>query len=141
MALRSTPSGEAQPTPGREAAAKGSASALITTPWLWRKFRGSSNAALCGDLLYFVVHMKYYDRPSKGAMTYAHALVALDARTLAPRRTSQPFFFASADDVEYCLALDVTAGGVARMWFSSRDADPALATVPLDALQWSDHAA
>jgi tetratricopeptide (TPR) repeat protein len=110
-----------------------------STPWLWRKFRGSSNPARFGGLLYFVVHFKYYDTPTKSAMTYAHAIVALDASTLAPRRTSQPFYFAARDNVEYCLALDVTPGGVARMWFSSRDSDPALASVALDALEWISH--
>lgn len=108
-------------------------------PWLWSKFRGSSNASWHRGLLYFVVHLKYYNRPAEGAMTYVHALVALDPASLAPRRTSQPFYFARKDDVEYCLGLDVSFGGVARMWFSSRDAEPALVSVPLDSLRWVDH--
>lgn len=108
------------------------------TPWLWRKFRGSSNGAAFGGLLYFVVHMKYYDQPSKGAMTYVHALAAVDPVSLAPRRTSQPFTFAASNDVEYCLSLDITLGGVARMWFSSRDASPALASVPIEDLVWAE---
>jgi hypothetical protein len=116
------------------------ATASPATPWLWRKFRGSSNGSSFGGLLYFAVHMKYYDQPAKGAMTYAHALVAVDPASLAPRKTSQPFTFAARDNVEYCLALDVTPGGVARMWFSSRDASPALAAVPLEDLVWAEHA-
>ena len=114
------------------------AAAQPQTPWLWRKFRGSSNEAAFGGLLYFVVHMKYYDQPSKGAMTYVHALAAVDPVSLAPRRTSQPFTFAASNDVEYCLSLDITLGGVARMWFSSRDASPALASVPIEDLVWAE---
>jgi len=113
--------------------------ALHETPWLWRKFRGSSNGSWFSGLLYFVVHFKYYDRPAKSAMTYVHCLVAVDPETLAPRRTSQPFYFAERDNVEYCLGLDVAPSGVARMWFSSRDSSPRLASVPLDALRWVEH--
>jgi len=139
-ALRVVKPAAAAPEPGAAVpVAFADSGAGLATPWLWRKFRGSSNRAAFGGLLYFVVHMKYYDQPAKGAMTYAHALVAVDPDSLVPRRTSQPFNFAERNNVEYCLALDITLGGVARMWFSSRDASPALAAVPLEDLVWAEN--
>jgi glycosyltransferase involved in cell wall biosynthesis len=70
------------------------------TPYLFERFRGSTNGIRVGREIWMLVHVvSYEDR-----RFYFHAIVALDADTYLPIRYTDMFTF-EGKDVEYCLGM------------------------------------
>jgi hypothetical protein len=94
------------------------------------KLRGSANPVLFKDEYWCLVHFVKYGEPRK----YYHQFVLLDRATLKPLKLSMPFYFKN-QGIEYCTGVHVDESGV-QVVYSSFDANPCLAKVPLSAFEF-----
>ena len=73
----------------------------ISTPPVFRYFRGSTNGCRVGDEIWFICHVVSYE----SRRYYYHAFVVLDAATCEVKRYTTLFTF-EGQPVEYCLGLE-----------------------------------
>lgn len=100
-----------------------------TSPY-FSKLRGSANPVLFKDEYWCLVHFVKYGEPRK----YYHQFVLLDKATLKPLKLSMPFYFKN-QGIEYCTGMYVDESG-AQFIYSSFDANPCVAKVPLQAFEF-----
>jgi glycosyltransferase involved in cell wall biosynthesis len=100
-----------------------------TSPY-FSKLRGSANPVLFKDEYWCLVHFVKYGEPRK----YYHQFVLLDKTTLKPLKLSMPFYFKN-QGIEYCTGMHVDDSG-AQFVYSSFDANPCLAKVPLHVFEF-----
>lgn len=73
----------------------------ISTPPIFKYFRGSTNGCRVRDEIWFICHVVSYE----SRRYYYHTFVVLDAVTYSPKRYSTLFTF-EGQPVEYCLGLE-----------------------------------
>lgn len=74
----------------------------IEMPPIFKMFRGTTNACLYKDELWFLCHLVEYSQPRH----YYHVFVVLDSKTLEYKKHSK-IFNIDGDKIEYCLGLVV----------------------------------
>lgn len=111
----------------------GSSSTLVashSTPWLFRKLRGSARPVTVKNELWALTHFVIGSSPR----IYYHCIVVLDPKTYAPKRMSLPFVFYS-ELIEFCINLSVSRDKVTCM-FAILDDAPYTATFTLADTDW-----
>ena len=99
-----------------------------------RLARGSSHGVICGEEVWFLVHLVSYESPRR----YYHAVVVMDRNVTQVRRVSHPFTL-EGQPIEYCGDMSVKGGDLKRklcLHYSVRDQDSSRMEFPEAALSW-----
>ena len=99
-----------------------------------RLARGSSHGVICGEEVWFLVHLVSYESPRR----YYHAVVVMDRNVTQVRRVSHPFTL-EGQPIEYCGDMAVKGGDLKRklcLHYSVRDQDSSRMEFPEAALSW-----